>query len=129
MFIRPRLFVRAAVLILTAACASRALAGVPNGEIEPFAAYVKQGTLADRIVPDFVVKFRIPRGSRWSVNPVTDRAGATLAKSGTEARTIANETVITVVAGGRARWAGGYGRRNAWTYAKELRVRYGPGMR
>ncbi|WP_139558154.1 hypothetical protein [Methylotetracoccus oryzae] len=101
----------------------------PNGEIEPFAAFVKQGTLADRIVPDFVVKFRIPRGSRWSVNPVTDRAGATLAKSAAEARTVANETVITVVAGGRARWAGGYGRRNAWTYAKELRVRYGPRMR
>jgi hypothetical protein len=85
---------------------------------------VKNGTLADRIVPDFVVKFRIPLGVRWSVSPVTDRAKATFAKSAVKAQTVADETVVTVIAGGRARRAGGYGRRNPWTYANELRVRY-----
>ncbi|RYU59053.1 hypothetical protein EWI61_10125 [Methylolobus aquaticus] len=115
---------QAAMLLLAIVFPPRALSGAPNGEIEPFAAFVKSGTAADRIVPDFVVKFRIPMDTRWSVSPVTERARATFAKSSAKARTVANETVVTVVAGGRARRAGGYERCNAWAYANELRVRY-----
>ena len=102
----------------------QALGAASANEVSAFAAFVKSGSMADRIVPDFVVKFRIPLDTRWSVSPVTERAKATFAKSAAKARTVADETVITVIAGGRARRAGGYGRRNAWTYANELKVRY-----
>lgn len=94
------------------------------GEAVAYTAYVLQDTLADRLVPDFVVKFRIPAGARWSVEPQTERARATLAASWTSAKTEADQTVVKVVAGGRARRAGRYRRLGAWAYANELRVRY-----
>jgi hypothetical protein len=95
-------------------------------EVRAHTAYVNKADIADWLVPDYVVKFRVPKGARWGVYPKTERARTAFEFGGHAAhgKAVGNAIEITVVAGGRARRAAGYGRRNAWEYANELRVRY-----
>ncbi|MBM4201486.1 MAG: hypothetical protein FJ189_09395 [Gammaproteobacteria bacterium] len=95
-------------------------------EVRAYAAYVNDSGFADWLIPDYVVRFRVPKGAQWTVFPTTERARAALAGIGPtlSSQVVGGSIEIVVVAGGRARRAGGYGRRNAWEYADELRVRY-----
>ena len=95
-------------------------------EVRAHTAYINKAGIADWLVPDYVVKFRVPKGARWGVYPKTERARIAFNVGGNAAhgKAVGDAIEITVVAGGRARRAAGYGRRNAWEYANELRVRY-----
>ena len=87
-----------------------------------------QSVRPDWLVPDYVVKFRVPKGTIWAVYPQTARAQTALnfKKPSTSWKDVGNFTEITIVAGGGARKAAGYGRSNALEYANELRVKYRP---
>ncbi|MGY6215026.1 hypothetical protein ACW73L_07680 [Methylolobus aquaticus] len=95
-------------------------------EVRAYTAYVNKAGMADWLVPDYVVKFRVPKGTRWGVYPKTERARTAFNFGGQAAhgKAVGDAIEIIVVAGGRARRAAGYGRRDAWEYANELRAWY-----
>ncbi|MFO1418455.1 MAG: hypothetical protein U1E83_07260 [Methylotetracoccus sp.] len=124
---RPGTGLRATLFCIATALALPTMAvQPPPNEVQADRAYVNRSNFADWLVPDYVVKFHVPRGVQWEVVPRTGRAETAFRHSGRAAHAIDRDTQteITLVAGGRARRAAGYGRSDAWEYANELRVRY-----
>jgi hypothetical protein len=43
-------------------------------EVRAYHAYVNKSGIADWLVPDYVVQFRVPKGRSWAIYPKTARA-------------------------------------------------------
>jgi hypothetical protein len=121
-----RLAVRSTIAAMLIWAGPASAADPSKKEVRAHAAYVNKAGVADWLIPDYVVKFRVPKGAKWGIYFKTRRANTAFNFRGPSASTqvVGDSTEITIVAGGRARHAAGYGRRNAWEFANELRVRY-----